>query len=91
MVKIYSSFAALLLSFGFAFCQTNDVKDQSKKNTNLVIQQPDASMLNQENNNKEFYALVAKKHLVLSEAFPAKNEAINMEATKKKELVVIKN
>ena len=82
MIKIFS-FITLLFSFGFAFGQTNDVKDHFKKSTNLVVQQPDASMLNQEINNKTLYDFVAKKSVLFSVA-PFKNsEEKTGEATKK--------
>lgn len=90
MINVYT-FLALFFSFGCAFCQTNDVLEQNKKNTHLVLLQPDASMLNQDVNNKDVYALVSKKSLVLSEAVPNKSEAINEEATKKNMVLVIKH
>lgn len=88
MIKTYS-FIAFFFFFGYAFCQTNDVKALTKKDTVLIVQNPDASMLNQEINNKEISAIIAKKPLVVSEVVP--NETVNKEATKKKKVFTIKD
>lgn len=76
----------MFFCFGCAFSQTDDIKEQTKKNTQLVVQQPVASMLNQEVSNKGLYASIAKKPIVIYEAIPIKSEDINEEATKKKSL-----